>query len=138
MITVIEGPPGAGKSTWVMDNAHPGDVVIDMDRIAQALWIPNTHESHNYPETVRTIAREARNMAVKTAIQMSQTVNRLKVFVIHADPSSEMRRRYRSAGARFVHLDPGMDVCIERVKRRNPTAQRTIVPYIREYYARHG
>jgi predicted kinase len=138
MLTIIEGAPGAGKTTYVKMNATPGDVVIDMDRIASALWIPTTTESHAYPDTVRTIAREARNQAVKTAIQIHQSMTRTNVWIIHADPSQDMRRKYRSVSARFVFLDPGMDTCIQRVTDRNPTMARNIIPFIREYYAQRG
>lgn len=135
MIRVITGPPGAGKSTYIELNAKPGDVVIDMDRIASALWVPSTDETHSYPDEVKAIAREARNAAVRSAIQTSHLARNLNVWVIHTDPSVKMQQRYRSASARFVHLDPGMEVCIERVKARNPNASRYIIPYIREYYA---
>lgn len=138
MIRVIEGAPGAGKSTYVKDNATPGDVIIDMDRIATALWVPTSSESHSYPDTVRVIAREARNQAVKTAIQIHQSMNRTNVWIIHSNPSPEMRRKYRSVSARFVNLDPGMEECIERVKTRNPKMARNIIPYIREFYAQRG
>lgn len=135
MISVITGPPGSGKSTYIQLNARPGDIVIDMDRIASALWVPTTEETHSYPDEVKTIAREARNAAVKSAIQTAHMARNLNVWVIHTDPSPGMRQRYRSASAKFVHLDPGMDVCIERVKERNPSSARFIIPYIREYYA---
>jgi hypothetical protein len=37
MLTVVVGPPAGGKSTWVLERAGPGDIVIDFDRLAVAL-----------------------------------------------------------------------------------------------------
>ena len=34
---VICGPPGAGKTTWVQHRARPGDLVWDMDAMAETL-----------------------------------------------------------------------------------------------------
>lgn len=135
MISVITGAPGAGKSTYADLNSKPGDVIIDLDKIATALWKPTTDESHSYPDHVRMIARYARNSAVNAAIQISQVTPNIHVWVIHAAPSREMRAKYRAAGAQFIALEPGMDVCIERVRKRNPTAHSKIVPFIRDFYA---
>lgn len=35
-LTIVCGPPGAGKSTWVRERAQPADLVICMDTIARA------------------------------------------------------------------------------------------------------
>jgi predicted kinase len=34
MLTVVIGPPAGGKSTWVLERAKPGDIVVDFDRLA--------------------------------------------------------------------------------------------------------
>ena len=34
---VVTGPPGSGKTTWVQQRARPGDVVFDLDAIAQVV-----------------------------------------------------------------------------------------------------
>jgi predicted kinase len=31
MLTVVTGPPCAGKTTYVRNNAKPGDIIIDFD-----------------------------------------------------------------------------------------------------------
>jgi len=36
-ITIVCGPPGAGKTTFVLDNKSDDDLVIDLDEIFQAL-----------------------------------------------------------------------------------------------------
>jgi hypothetical protein len=36
-VTVLIGPPAAGKSTYARTHAQPDDIVIDLDAIARAL-----------------------------------------------------------------------------------------------------
>lgn len=138
MIRVITGPPAAGKSTYVELNSHPGDIIIDMDKIAAALWKPDTSELHDYPDDVRRIAMSARNAAVRKALDAAQGERYLTVWIIHSDPNAETRALYRAAGGKFTHLDPGMEVCLQRVKERGPRVSRSMEPVIRNFYARQG
>ncbi len=37
MLRIINGPPAAGKTTFVREHAQHGDIIIDLDHIANAL-----------------------------------------------------------------------------------------------------
>jgi hypothetical protein len=117
MLTVVTGPPCGGKSTFIAESCNPGDIVIDMDRIALALS-PEGTEPFTYSDSVRTVARSARKAAVKAALGVAQGQRRMGVWIIHTDPSNDERSIYRYAGARFVEMNPGRLVCLERLKRR--------------------
>jgi hypothetical protein len=117
MITVVTGPPCGGKSTYIRENAEPGDIVIDMDLIALALTFGGVG-SHAYPEKVRGVARAARNAAVKQALAVAQGERRLGVWIIHTDPGRDAQQMYRVSGARFVEVNPGKQVCLERLQSR--------------------
>ena len=126
MLTVVVGPPCAGKSTYIRRMARPGDVLVDYDAIAMALGSDRHHEA---PPAVADVAYRARDAAVMRCLGKGWPA-----WVIHSRPTREQVDGYRDAGARIVLLDPGMDECLARCERdgRPPgTAER-----IRDWYAR--
>jgi len=133
MITVVTGPPCGGKSTYIDTHARQGDIIIDMDRLALAL-IKGDVANHDYSDEVRAIARAARKGAAKQALIAGQG-NRLGVWIIHTDPPAQDRANYKIAGARIVECSPGLEVCLERLKKRPIRNQVKVERYIREYYA---
>lgn len=115
---VITGPPAAGKTTWVAERAKVGDVVVDMDRIAQALTAEGA-DYHRYGRDLRTVAQGARYGAIAAALKVS---DRIDVYVIETQPSEQALARYLGHGARVVRVDPGRDVVIARCReQRSPT-----------------
>lgn len=68
MLTVVIGPPAAGKSTWVLERAKPGDIVIDFDRLAVALSATGG-DPHDHPPAVAAVTRAARTAAIEAAIK---------------------------------------------------------------------
>lgn len=115
---IITGPPAAGKSTWVTARAKVGDVVVDMDRIAQALTAPGA-DYHRYDRDLRTVAQGARHGAITAALRVSA---RLDVYVIETQPSEQALARYLGHGARVVRVDPGRDVVLARcAEQRSPS-----------------
>lgn len=69
-VTVVTGPPCAGKSTYVREHAGQGDVVVDLDAIAQSLGYPTAQVdwSEPTPHAARVAAMIARASLVKAAI----------------------------------------------------------------------
>lgn len=126
MLTVVAGPPCAGKSTYAWAMAAEGDVVVDYDRIAQALGSPHTNDA---PEAVADCAFRAREAAVSRCLEAGYAA-----WVIHTRPSPAQVRRYREAGARFALLDPGIGECLARCEAdgRPPGTEERI----RDWYER--
>jgi len=106
-ITVIIGPPCAGKSTYAKDNAKDGDVVVDYDLIAQALGAKKPHESHG---SVRELALTVRWVVVDRIIEGIDADS----WIIHTAPGKNLIDQYVNAGAVFKLVEPSMDTCIER------------------------
>lgn len=118
MLRVIIGPPAAGKSTYCDEHARPGDVVIDYDRVAQALAPPtDVIDEHKHAPAVAQVARAARAAAIDKARELGDEVD---VWLIHATPSARLLAEYRAMGAEIVTIDPGEAVVMERCKRLRP------------------
>lgn len=116
-LTVVTGPPAAGKTTHVLAHARPGDIVIDYDLIAQALTIPGA-STHDHGRLLRGVAYRARTAAIHEALRVA---DRIDVWLIHAHPDQAAMARYTQAGAHVVTIDPGYDVVMARVREQRPT-----------------
>lgn len=117
---VVTGPPGAGKTTWVTEHAKQGDVVIDYDRLAQALTVPGA-DTHDHGKTVRSVAHRARIAAISAALRY---VHRVDVYIIHTKPRPEAMAKYATYQAQVITINPGQDVVMQRVaQQRTPEAQ---------------
>lgn len=132
MITVVSGPPCGGKSTFVREASSPGDIVIDMDKIALALTTDDVGH-HDYSPEVRQVARAARRAAVQEAMRVAQ-LSRVNVWIIHTDPSPDWKRRYRVVSARMEVVDPGKDVCLSRLASRPESNHRLVRKVLDDYY----
>lgn len=137
MIWIVTGPPCAGKSTYISENAKNDDIIIDMDRIALAFCVDET-EPFEYDDVIRKVARSARQAAVREAINRMQGERYRNLFIIHTDPNSDQRMSYRAMNARFIELDPGKEICLERLKNRPQKNQDIAKPVIEEFYSKRG
>lgn len=128
MIHVISGPPCSGKSTYVWGRAKPNELVVDHDRIAQAL---NAGAEHGAEGLVFEASLKARLAAIAEALKHPDAES----YIIDSSPDEERLAEYADAKAEVVTLDPGMDVCLERAERDgrpDGTAER-----IRRWYSEH-
>lgn len=125
MIHVIIGAPCAGKSTYVRENAKTGDVIVDYDRIAQAIGA----DGHLPTGDIKGAAFAAR----KTLIDYVVT-NDCESWIIHTSPSDEQRKAYEDAGAEFIVMDTDMETCLQRMKddERPPETETLIRNYFSE------
>ena len=67
--TVVTGPPCSGKTTYILEHMAEGDVMVDFDRIAQA--ISPKSPQYQYPEGVRRSVRALNGNA--TAAPLTST-----------------------------------------------------------------
>lgn len=121
---VLIGPPAAGKTTHVLDNAGPLDIVIDLDAIARALMPVSDGPSHEYPPHVRHVAIGAR----KAALDRSRRLNTpCTVWIIHAMPDLPTLAEYRALHYRIEVIDPGRTTVDDRARTQRPERMRQMV-----------
>ena len=116
MLYLVIGPPAAGKSTWVRQNAKSGDITIDYDAIA-AVLTPLKPGERTLPAPVAAVTKAARKAAIDMAIEYR---NKVDVYVIHAMPSARMVAFYERLGAQVVTIDPGEQVVMQRCSAERP------------------
>lgn len=116
-VCVIVGPPAGGKSSYVRTHAKPGDLVIDLDRIAAALSVGEVTDIHDYPQHVRNVAIGARQAAITRALR---TRHPCTVWLIHAVPARDQLQQYARLRYRIVTLDPGRTTVEARVRKLRP------------------
>jgi hypothetical protein len=112
VLYVITGPPAAGKSSWIAAHASARDIVIDLDRITQALTGPGA-PSWNHDPIASKVALRARYAAIDEAVKHLDEVD---VYLIHTMPSPKWMARYQRLGAEVVAVDPGKDIVMQRVR----------------------
>lgn len=127
-VTVVTGPPAAGKTTFVRENAKPGDVVIDYDALAVALQLPGAHP-HDHPPAVLHVAAAARTAAIAAA---TGPRGRAPVWLIDSRPTPKRMAGYRARGWRVVTIDPGRDVVLARARA---VRMGSTIDVINEWYA---
>ena len=116
MLYVVTGPPCVGKSTWVRERAKPGEIVVDLDRLALAITAENTPH-HSYPGHVRKTAVTMRKVAIQAALNYCRPQD---AYIVHSKPSARARHHYSLRGATFIELTAPQDVLLARAQAERP------------------
>lgn len=108
-VVVVAGPPAGGKTTYIERHAAVGDVVIDLDAIANAVRVGPA--SHDYPEYVRSVAMAARLAAIGVAVRLRRQIT---VWIINTHPSEAQMKAYADDGWTLVVVDPTEAIALAR------------------------
>lgn len=130
-VYVVTGPPAAGKSTWVRENAKPGDITIDYDTLVQVLSPGQPSDPVEQSPYVVMAAQAARDAAFNESADAAMT----DVYLVHAMPDRHALNRYRKFGYEIVTVDPGYDECMRRAAAQRTPRQVAIVD---DWYRRRG
>lgn len=111
-VTLIAGPSCSGKSTLARSLAQPGDVILDLDVIAQQLGSP-TRWRHN-PD----LAAQAEECMTQALRRLARTEH-VTAYVIRCAPHPAQRAQLaRAIKADVVHvLHPPMHEVLARARR---------------------
>lgn len=109
-VYLVYGAPCAGKTTWVQENARPDDLILDLDRIWEAISISDRlHKPNRLKANVFGI-RDAIIEQIKI-----RTGNWRTAYVIGTYPlRSDRDRLCDLLRATPIHIDTDELTCIER------------------------
>lgn len=117
-ITVICGPPGAGKSTYVTEHATAGDLIVDVDRLCEAIsGLP----IYQKPFGLVPYALAARD-GILARLEKAANVS---AWIIATAPSvaerDDLRVRF---SAEVIVLEISMMSCLERIGEDERRAEK--------------
>lgn len=109
-LTLVAGPPGSGKSTYVHKHMKRGDLVVDLDEIFRAITFI---EDRDVPQSLLPFGWDARDALFR---RMRKHHNVAQIWVIECAPKMMTRHNYRALyDATVVVLEVPEDVCLRRI-----------------------
>jgi hypothetical protein len=131
-VTLVCGPPGSGKTTFVTARAAWGDLIIDLDTLFQALsGLP----LYDKPEGLLPFA-----LAARAALYSRLDRAAVRAWVITGGASAAERQQLRLRwNAEIIVLEVGPTTCIQRIgadprrSARRDLWQPLVTQWWREY-----
>ncbi len=111
-VTLVCGPPGSGKTSYVRQRMQRGDLVIDMDALFSAL---SGRERYDKPKELLAFAASARD-AVLHRIRRGGNVRHAWVIMSGATREDRERTQRRFARCDLVILDVPLEQCLKRLR----------------------
>ena len=134
-VFIVYGPPRAGKSTWVRENASPGDMILDIDNIWQCF---SGCGRYIKPARLNGVVFKIRDAALD-AIQYR--VGRWNTaYIIGGYPlQSERERLCKTLGAREVYIEATEAECLARLYQDTSDIPKEIAQdyegYIKKWFS---
>lgn len=123
-VTVVSGPPCAGKTTYVRQHAAPGDLVLDFDALAVALGSPDPHE---HPPAVAAAAHVAYRAVLREGLPAGG-----RAWIVQSRMPRASRKAWQRSGAAVVELSAEADELHRRATAagRGEAAHRRIDAFL--------
>lgn len=129
-LTIVCGPPCAGKSTYVREHAGPRDVVIDVDSIASSIDADYEHWQGKLKGALWRKTIRVRNAMLGS---LERQVRGRAWFIVAAPTAGEREWWRMKLGGEVVLLHPGVEECKRRaVARGTPAAVRGVLEWERK------
>lgn len=110
-VYLVYGPPFAGKKTFVKEQMQPGDIVIEMDLLYQAL---SFQERYANPEELKLNVFAVRKLLLDQVKMRYGKYNRAWVIGGYADRAGR-ERLANELGAEVIYIEADRDECLLRL-----------------------
>jgi len=138
-VTVVCGPPGAGKTEWVARQARWGDLIVNLDALFTAISGLPEYEK---PDCLVPFALAARDAVIRR-LKLAHSINRAWIITTGAK-AGERASLQKSLKAEIVVFEVSENECLRRIqadeRRKNSwqSWQPVIERWWREYQRRPG
>lgn len=112
-VTLVIGPPGAGKTTYVRNHMGANDIVLDVDALVSAL---SGRPWYDRPQAAWDIALDLRSLLI---LRLAKPSDVETAWVIASEPDDRKRMELaKQVHARTVLVLPvSAEECIERIRQ---------------------
>ena len=117
-VYLVYGAPCSGKTTWVNDVAESGDLILDIDRLWNAVRAEKCGQ-YDKPNEIKSNVFALRDCLLDTIrVRRGKWRN---AYIIGGYPlQGERERLADSVGAnKIIFIDTPKDICLERAKLKN-------------------
>ena len=124
-VYIVYGSPCSGKTTFVTDNALKDDLIVDINRIYEAI---NNGRSNRLYDNVMQIYRQLVDM-VRT--RNGKWVN---AYIVRGFPlKGERERLAAQLDAELIFIDTDRETCLERAYRRAEGYDRFVLDWWQKF-----
>lgn len=125
-IYIVYGPPCSGKTTYVLQNKKDEDIVIDMDRLYEAITLL---PRYNKPDKLKYNVFAIRNILLDNIKVRYGNFN--SAWIVGGYPKKYDREKLaKDLGAELIYMNTTKVECIERLKHCNDYRQNNINEWI--------
>ncbi len=111
-VYIVYGPPCSGKTTFVRNNMKQGDIVIDLDRIYQAISFCQLYSN---PDSLLNNTLAVRDKIIENI--KYKYGGWKSAWIIGGYPQKAQREKLAAdLGAELVYIETTYEQCIERLK----------------------
>lgn len=132
-VYIVYGPPFSGKTSYVLDNKTDLDLVIDLDRIYEAITML---ERYNKPSALRFNVFDIRDTLIDNIL--TKRGNFESAWIIGGYPNKVERERLaKKLGAELIYIDTTKEECLSRLKLCNDyrkVKEKEWSKYIEEWF----
>ncbi|MEG0297412.1 MAG: HNH endonuclease signature motif containing protein [Clostridium sp.] len=118
-VYIIYGPPMSGKTSYVLEHMYKGDLVVDMDRLYQAISMQPMYDK---PDNIKYNVLQVRNLLLDNIKTRYGKFNSAWIVGGYAN-KHDRERLARDLGAELIHIEASKEDCYYRLQYCNDYRQ---------------